>query len=159
MKKGFTLIEVLLTIAIFSLLIYLASSSLIKIQNSSLLNDNLWQAGSILRETQSRAVSGEATESSHFRFGVLFNQDFYQEFTTLSDFAGRRQIYDLTNNLPSALAFVDFNLPDTCLQANDCIIFSAIEGTPSSDGSISLENQADNEKQTIFINEEGKVSF
>ena len=159
MERGFTIIEVLLAIGIFSLLIYLASSSLMKIQKSSLLNDNLWQAGSILRETQSRAASGEAVESSHFRLGVLFNRDFYQEFATLSDFAGRRQIYDLINNLPSTLTFVDFNLPDTCLQPNDCIIFSAIEGNPSSSGSISLENQAGKEKKTIFINEEGKVNF
>ena len=158
-RVGFTLIEILLTMGIFSLLIYLASSSLMKIQKSRLLNDKLWQTASIIRETQSRAVSGEATESSHFRFGVLFDQDFYQEFATLSDFAGRLQIYDLINDLPSSLRFVDFNLPDNCLQPNDCIIFSAIEGTPSANGSISLENQVDKEKKTIYINQQGKVNF
>jgi len=158
-RAGFTLIEVLITMAIFSILVYLASASFIKIQKSRLLNDNLWQIASILRQAQSKAVAGEAVNNDHLYFGVVFTEDNYQEFATLTDFANRQSAYDLTTDLPGRLIFTGFNLPDTCLQPNDCIIFSPIEGIPSADASIILENQVDGERKTIFINEEGKVSF
>ena len=159
LSNGFTLIEVLLTMGIFSLLVYLASVSFIKIQKSHLLTDTLWQITTILRQAQSKSVSGEAVENSHLHFGVLFSESYYQEFATLTDFANRQSVYDLTTDLPGRLIFTDFNLPDTCLQLNDCIIFSPIEGTSSTNASVSLKNQADGEKKTLFINEEGRVNF
>jgi prepilin-type N-terminal cleavage/methylation domain-containing protein len=159
MKKGFTLIEVIIAMAIFSLLFYLASVSYYRMQKARLLDDQLWQIASILRQQQNKSTSGEVVENSQLRFGVLFADDYYQEFATLSDFNNREESYDLINDLPAKFAFVTFNLPDTCLQANDCIFFSSIEGTPSAIGTIVLENQKDGESQAISINEQGKVSF
>ena len=159
MKKGFTLIEALLTMGIFSLLFYLASSSFIQIQKSHLLKDSLWQLVSIIRQTQSKSASGEVLNHSHLRFGILFREDYYQEFTTTTDYTNRQQVYDLVTDLPNKLCFIDFNLPDTCIQSGDCIIFSSIEGMPSASASISLENKVSGEKKTIFINEQGKVSY
>lgn len=158
-QKGLTLIEMLLAVGIFSLLFYLSSVSFVKIQRSHLLSDNTWQVGAIIREAQSRALSGEAIGDDHLYFGVLFNENSYQEFATLSDFSNREQIYDLTTDLPSSLHFFSFNLPDNCLGSKDCLIFSPIEGTPSASGSIILEDLIDGDKKTIVINQEGKVSF
>jgi len=158
-KKGFTLMEFIVVIAIFSLLAYLASVSFVKMQKSRLLKDNVWKISSVLRQAQSKAVSGEGINGSHLRFGVLFNDDYYQEFASLTDFSNRQTDYDFVTDLPSSLIFTDFNLPDTCLIANDCIIFSPIEGSPSASGNIKLENQVDSEKKTIEINEQGKVNF
>lgn len=158
-QGGLTLIEMLLAVGIFSLLFYLSSVSFVRIQRSRLLSDNAWQVGAIIREAQSRALSGEAIGDDHLYFGVLFKENSYQEFATLSDFSNREQIYDLTTNLPSSLHFLNFNLPDNCLGSKDCLIFSPIEGTPSASASIILEDLTDGDKKTILINQEGKVSF
>jgi len=159
MKKGFTLIELIIVMAIFSLLIYLTSTSFIQIQKSRFLNDNVWQISVILRQAQNKAISGKSIAGDHLRFGVLFSENYYQEFATLTDFANRDESYDLITNLPLKLHFIDFNLPDICLQSNDCIIFSSIEGISLANGSISLENKVDEKKKKISINQEGKVSF
>ncbi|PIS09011.1 hypothetical protein COT75_04080 [Candidatus Beckwithbacteria bacterium CG10_big_fil_rev_8_21_14_0_10_34_10] len=158
-KKGFTVTEIMVVVAIFSLLIYLSSAAYIRIQKSRLLNDNLWQTSSVVRQAQNKAVSGLEEADTPLRFGVVFEADSYQEFATGSNFAARIESFDLVTNLPFPLVFTNFNLPDTCYQANDCLIFSVASGRPASSGSVSLENPRDGSSRTFFINEEGKVSY
>lgn len=158
-QQGVSVIEALLAVAIFSLLVYLASISFIQIQQSHLINDNLWQIASVIRENQSRAASAEGTGGNQFRFGVVFTQDSYQEFATLTNYAVRELTYDFTNDLPSSLAFSDFNLPNDCLQSHDCLIFSVVEATLSASGTISLENLKTGEKKGLSINAQGQVNF
>lgn len=159
MKAGFTLIETTLVLAIFSLLVYLSSASFIQMQKARLLTDNLWQVVSVLRQSQSQAAAGEASGSGRLRFGVLFGRNFYQEFTSLTDYGARNTSFDFTTNLPERLEFTDFNLPGSCVIPNDCIIFSGLEGTPSAGGSISLTRPKDNSKKTVYINQQGGVSY
>jgi len=159
LRQGATLLELVVALGIFSLLFYLALASLTKIQQSHLLADNLWQTASILRRAQSRAMSGEENNDQPLNFGVLFTADYYQEFATSSDYSHRETDFDWQTDLPSALVFEDFNLPDSCLAAADCLLFSAIEGTPSAAGQISLKNSSSGEKETIFINQLGRVDF
>lgn len=158
-NRAFTLIEVLLTAGLFSLLFYLASVFFSQIQKSRLLDDNLWQIAAVLRQAQNNAASGEGVNNSHFRFGILFSENYYQEFATLSDYSNRDQNYDLSTTLPSSLRFSAVSLPDNCLQPNDCLIFFPISATPSASGQVSLEEIASARKRTIYINEQGQVSF
>ena len=159
MKKGFTLIETTVSLAIFSLLFYLASSSYSWMQKSRLLDDQLWQIASVLRQQQNKSASGEEAGNQQLSFGVVFRANSYQEFATLIDFNSRETSYDLDNLLADRLVFINFNLPNTCLQPNDCIIFSPIEATSSANGTVVLENEVDSKRRTIIINQQGKVSF
>ncbi|MFC1711709.1 Tfp pilus assembly protein FimT/FimU [Patescibacteria group bacterium] len=158
-KKGLTLIEIVLTIGIFSLVLYFVSVSFIKVQRGNILSDNTWQITAILREAQNRSFSGEAIGEDQLHFGVLFSQNSYREFATTSNYAARDLDFDVLNNLASILEFTNINLPDNCLQPNDCIIFSPIVGTPSASGSIHLRNKVDQAIKKISINSQGKVSF
>ena len=158
-QQGVSVIETLLAVAIFSLLVYLASASFIQVQQSHLINDNLWQIASVIRENQSKAASAEGTGGNQLRFGIVFTQDSYQEFATLTNYANRELTYDFTNDLPSSFVFSDFSLPNDCFQPHDCLIFSVVEATLSASGTISLENLKTGEKKGLSINTQGQVNF
>lgn len=162
MKKilsGFTLIEIVVVTAIIFVLFALAVISFNQIQRSHLLNDNVQQIVSLLRQSQSQAASGEAIGEDQLYFGIVFTNDSYTEFKTLTDFSNRETDYDLTTDLADSLDFININLPDNCLGIDDCVLFSPIDGTPSASGNISLTSQTDGAVKTIYINEQGKVSF
>lgn len=162
MKKissGFTLIEVIVVTAIVFVLFSLSAVSFSQLQKSHLLNDQAWQIITLLRQSQSQAVSGEAIDDDHLYFGIVFTNNSYLEFKTITDFNSRETEYDLTTELSDKLSLININLPNNCLAVNDCILFSPIEGTPSASGSFSLTNQADGAVKTIYINDQGKVSF
>ncbi len=159
MNKGFTFIEMTVVLAICSLLFYLASASFIKLQQGRLLKDYLEQVIAVIRRAQSKVASGESLGESHLEFGVLFAPGYYQEFATLSDYANREVAFDLVTELPRELEFTDLNLPDTCLVVGDCLIYSALEATPSAGGSFILRNQSNGDFKTVFVNALGKVEF
>ena len=157
--RGFTLIELLLTMGIFSVIFLLSSVSFVKIQKSYLLSDNIWQLAAVLRRAQSQAAAGKAINSNRLKFGVLVKAGSYQEFATLTDFNNREESYDLITNLPQNLEFVDLNLPDNCLGANDCLIFASLTGTTSANASIGLKQKNSDSQKVIHISQEGNVYF
>jgi len=156
-KQGYTLIEVLLTIALFALLFYLASASYLQIQKSTLLNDYTEEVVSVVRQMQSRASDGESKDDQQLKFGVAFSADSYLIFATATDFAQRESEFNFTKTIPSSLIFKNYQLPDNCFQENDCVIFSSIQGLPSGEGSIVLENQNSSQHNRIFINNQGGI--
>lgn len=158
-KVGAALLEVVVATGIFALIFYLTIVAFVRIQRARLLADNAWRLVAVLRETQSRAASGEAVGDDYLSFGVLFTDDYYQEFATLTDYSNRQTDYDLVTNLSDKLEFINFNLPDNCLGLNDCIIFSPIEGVPATNGNISLRYIPENNIRIININNQGQVSF
>lgn len=158
-SSGFTLMEIAVVAGIFSFLVYLASVSFINLQKSRLLSDYLWQIVSTLRQAQSRAASAGTVNEQYLRFGIFFNQNSYQEFSTTTDYSGRQTEADFMTVLPSGLVFVNVNLPDQCLAPHDCIFFSAPEGKPSANGSLILRNEVSGEQKMISINEQGGIAF
>lgn len=158
-KKGFTLIELSTTIGIFLILFCLAAVSFFNLQKAGLLKDNLWQIAATLRQAQNRTASASSINEIHLRYGILFTSTSYDEFATTTNYLDRQQDADLQITLPSSLSFTNLNLPDNCLQAHDCIIFSTLNGIPSAAGSVTLKNNLDQEQKTISINNEGKINF
>jgi prepilin-type N-terminal cleavage/methylation domain-containing protein len=158
-NQGFSLIELIVSIAIIFVIIYLSSVSFIRLQRSSLLSDSLWQAVSVLRQMQNRALAGESFVDDHLKFGVIFNEAGYQEFATFSDYANRRTFYDFDYTLPEKVVFTYFDMPDTCVVPNDCVIFQSLTGTASAEGNIRLFNQTDGASKRININTQGRVSY
>jgi prepilin-type N-terminal cleavage/methylation domain-containing protein len=158
-RKGFSAIELLVGMGIFSLLLYLSSVFYSRIQRNHLFSDNIWQLAAILREAQNKAASGIVSDDNHLRYGIVFTTSNYREFATVGNFNERDQGYDLVTALPTDLQFTNLSLPNTCLQNNDCIIFSTANGTPSARGQITIEDTTQNISKVISINEEGKVSY
>ncbi len=159
MKKGFSIIEMMVVLAIFFLLFSLATIAFSRLQQKSLLDESLQQLVSVIRKTQNKAQSGEALNNQHLKFGIIFNANSYQEFATFTDFNQRQPDYDLLNLLPEILNFTDFDLPDTCLVSHDCLIYLPVQATPSARGSVALENPNSLEKKTIYINDLGQISY
>lgn len=158
-ETGFSIIEMMLVLAIFFLLFYLAAVSFNKLQQKSLFQENLQQIVSVIRKTQNKAQGGESLNNQHLKFGIIFNANSYQEFATFTDFNQRQTDYDLINLLPETLNFTSLNLPDTCLAPHDCLLYAPIEATPSAAASLVLQNPGSLEKETIYINHLGQVSY
>lgn len=158
-QTGFTLPEVIIGLAVISLLIYYSTAAFIRMQTSRLLTDNVWQVVSVLRQLQVKTSSGEASNDQHLKFGVFFTTTGFREFRTLSDYASREQAFDFVNSLPLTLRFTEFVLPNTCQTANDCVIFESALGIPSGSGRVSLENTTTTEKRVIQINSQGAINY
>jgi Tfp pilus assembly protein FimT len=157
MKKGMTLVEAVVAMAIFLLVFYLASASFVQFYKKGGLENYLEQTTATLREAQARASAGESENDNLLYFGVLFEEDSFQQFATLSDYNNRVVSWDFSTDLDEKLSFSNISLPDSCVEANDCILFFPIEATTSASGSVTIENQS-GESKTININTQGRIN-
>lgn len=158
-NKGLSIIETLIGAGIFSILLYLSALFYGRVQRGQLLTDNLWQLTAIIREAQHKSSSGKASGDNHLSFGVVFTGNGYQEFATTTNFISRDTAFDLSTNLPQGIRFLNINMPNNCVNNNDCILFNPMTGTPSAIGAVTMLEDSSGNSKRININQEGKVSF
>jgi len=152
-QKGFTLVEVIVAMTIFSLLAGLLSISMINTQPRASLNSTIVSLTSDIKHQQLKAISGEIKDDSTFPYGIHFESNSY----TL--FAGNTfQSSDPTNftvNLENNLSFINITFPGSSL------VFSQNTGdvsgfTPGSN-TITLHNSVTNEQKMLTVNRFGSV--
>lgn len=144
-KKGFTLIEVLLTVAIMAILAVIAVVSLNGKKNSNDLSSTASEVTALLREAQSRAVTQvqDASWGIHFSNATAtapFYALFYSSYgpTTTVDYY----------RLPSDVAYVSSTLP---VGESLDVIFSQISGMASASTTIGFYNIAQSSLPSISI--------
>lgn len=141
-SKGITLFEVIITIAIFTLLIAFLSSSVIDFYQEREFNVHFKSIVQSLRRAQLQSIAGERESSFGLYFGtnhyILFKGDSY----TVRDVA-----FDEVFELPS----------DFLISGISEIVFSKIKGLPSDAGDIVLSSG--NRSGTISINEMGMINY
>jgi len=157
LNTGSTLIETIITMAIFFLIFAMSVAAFINFQKKGQLEDYLRQITATLRETRAKASAGNVQGEDVLYFGVVFEEDSFLQFATPNNFANKIDEQDLETDLPGGLSFDSINMPNDCIETNDCIVFSAIEASASGSGSVIIQSK-DGEERTININSLGKVS-
>lgn len=158
MRKGLTLIEVLITVAVIAIIAPLAISSLFNYRRLQDLDSDVRSAVAFLRDAQQRAI----TQEQEMPWGVHFENpstgsDFYQLFQGDSFVAGTA----LTKAVLRSP--VDFQAPGSGAFLD--VVFSQLTGTPTSTKIVTLKLAAadcvadPNSCQTITINPNGSITY
>lgn len=145
--KGFTLIEIVIVMAIFAMIITLSSVSLLTSQRQSLVSSTVDTFIADARHQQVRAMTSDSNGNS---FGIYFSSDgkSYTLFTGTSYTAGDSSNYQVT--IPSSVSISAALLPIT-------IVFNQKDGTIGSATSIKFSNNYGPENKTIHFNTLGVI--
>jgi len=140
--RGITLFEVIITIAIFTLLIAFLSPSTLDFYQEREFDVHFKSIVQSLRRAQLQSMAGEKESS----FGFYFGTNYYILFKGNS-YARRDVVFDELFELPA----------DFLISGISEIVFSKIKGLPSDTGDIVLTSG--NRSGTISINEMGMINY
>lgn len=154
-RRGFTLVEILVIIAITVILIGLAIPSYRFFQKESDLTNNTEEIINTLRLAQNKTLASEGAS----QYGVYFDQTTSPNQYTLfkgADYALRDSSFDEIHNLPKSVEISEVNLNG----GGSEIIFDRISGTTSQFGYLSIRLVDDPTKiRTIYVVNSGKVDL
>ena len=140
--KGITLFEVIITIAIFTLLIAFLSPSVFDFYQEREFDVHFKSIVQSLRRAQLQSMAGEKESS----FGLYFGTNYYILFKGDS-YSKRDSAFDEVFELPA----------DFLISGISEIVFSKIKGLPSEVGDIVLISG--NRSGTISINKMGMINY
>ncbi|HEY5695319.1 MAG TPA: prepilin-type N-terminal cleavage/methylation domain-containing protein [Candidatus Saccharimonadales bacterium] len=143
-KRGFTLIEVLLSVGVITLIAGITIPVYLAYANRNDLTEIQYAAASGLRRaaTYSRAMNSDS------QWGVAVANNAMTLFKGDS-YSGRDTTYDESTPLPSTITVSGLTE----------IIFAKRTGLPNIIGTITLHSNAVNESKQITINGKGVVSY
>lgn len=155
-RNAFTLVELLMVLSITILISVIAATSLFGVRNQSSLTNTKDEIGVLLREAQSRSISGidGAAWGVHFD-NTNPNDPFYALFSGAYSTRTRVVIYPL----PPGIIFDPTTLASG---ATLDIIFAQISGLPSTSTAITLDRAPSGVSSlsaTVRINPSGLVSY
>jgi prepilin-type N-terminal cleavage/methylation domain-containing protein len=142
---GFTLIELIIVIALIGLLVLLAIPFYQSLQLKADLNQVGEKLASDLRRQQTYATSGKGVSA----WGVRFNADSYTLFKGIS-FSLRDPAVDEIVNLPSSVRLF-FPMSE--------VVFGTPLGNASVSGQLILTNLVNNQTLTVDIFSQGLVQL
>ncbi|MBD3330435.1 prepilin-type N-terminal cleavage/methylation domain-containing protein [Candidatus Peregrinibacteria bacterium] len=150
-KKGFTLIELIITTAVLVVLISLVFAAQSRVLANTYLDSNTDQIKQTLWLAQTKSQSGLNNSS----WGVNFDNTL-SEFTIFKgeSYSTRDSSFDITTPLPSSLNFSSISLN----QGGNSVIFTQYSGETDNYGSITLSN-SENIYNIIQINSKGLISI
>lgn len=146
-RSGFTLVEMLLTVSIFSLLFGFATINLTGSQQRASINTTIQTIISDLKNQQIRAMVGDVGDGSDVGpYGLHFDEDQYVLFFG--------ETYSSTDSANFEIPLSE-NIEFTTLTD---IIFSEKEGELSSPSSITIRDKNVGQEKTIQLNRYGVVT-
>ena len=154
-KKGFTTIELLISITVFGLLSALVINSLFPVKNKISLDTTISLLTTDLKSQQLKAMTGN-TEGrvSHDAYGVYFQQDRYTLFHGLSYNDSDPSNYTVA--LDNGVEFSLINFP------GEQIVFSPVSGEFNGydplKNTLTIQNKLGNEQRNLVINRYGVVT-
>lgn len=154
-KRGFTLVELVITIALFAIIAVVGGVSLFGTQRKSTLTGTVQQIAALLREAQSDAMAGEQGTAWGVHFeNATATAPFYSLFA--SSTYSPQAIVGGYYRLPASVGYATSSLP---AGAAVNITFSPITGTASASTSITLYSLGSAAfSSTISIASSGAVS-
>ncbi|MBI4117666.1 MAG: type II secretion system protein [Parcubacteria group bacterium] len=148
-RQGFTLVELLLTMAIMGILVLLLGSFFVSRFKATDHRTTVWEMVDAVRRAQTHAMNGLGNNS----WGVHFESAQYVLFKGSS--------YNLSD--PENIAFPLANLLSVSVISlnggGSDVIFSKASGTTTQYGTITVLNSNDSTTKSIFINAAGRVNY
>lgn len=139
MNKGFTLIESILVVAVFSLLVFITAPVYQSFQNNTELINVKRQSEELLNKARSYSISGKNDSS----WGLKINEDNFILFQG-DDYQNRNQ--DVDFNIDFSTAVIRHGINE--------IVFNKISGTTTATGTITFQS-LNNRHKSLFINQNG----
>jgi len=151
---GFTIIELLTTIAILVILIAISVSSFLFFQKESDLNSSSEEIINALRRAQNKTLASEGNS----QYGVYFDTSVSPRRYTLFkgiDYSSRDSSFDEVHKLSKNIEIYEINL-----SGENEVVFARITGAafPSGDISLRLETNP-TETKTIYIEGSGLIGM
>ena len=143
MKRGFTLIESLLSVALLALIAFIAAP----VYQSFQVRNNLTVTQSHIVDTLRRAQQLSLASEGDIESGIRIETNSIILFRGIN-YATRDILFDEVSEIPSSIIPSGINE----------ITFTKLKGLPSLTGVITL-NSSMNETKTITINEKGVFTF
>lgn len=137
-QKGFTLIEIILIIALFALIIGLTAPYIWTYMARQQLAVAAEDVVSNLRRAQNKAIINQ----ENTKWGVYFYHDYYAII-----------------QYPSETVSENFLLPDNLYVSDNNIIFHKLTGKLDDDAAITVTHSGINEQKIIILNEEGNIQI
>jgi|GEM_PF-406107 len=135
-SKGFTLIELVIVIAIFAVIAAVSIPQFDILKKKTELNSAVQEFASVVRLAQIKTLSDEST----VQYGVYINNSGTHSYTLYqgSSYAGRDQSKDKVYYLPSSVEFYSVDLALSSGQPKSEITFNRVSGTSQESGSVSF---------------------
>ena len=152
LDRGFTLLEVILVIAILAIISTISFSYLGGFKTSSELDETAGQIVGKLREAQSKAMTGEDGKKWGVHFDNAGSDSSYDFFSTTNSYASGSAIVE-TIYLTHLAQGVTFSMP-AAGQSVD-VIFSKITGVPAVAQNVVISLQ--NSTKTIIVETSGRI--
>ncbi len=154
LNNGFTLIELIVSIGVFTLLMGFSSIAYLNIQKNSDLANQATQLVSSIRQAQALAISGQTIDNlTNTQVGIHFEEDSYTIF--FGPNYDPANVSNITTNLSNQID-ISYNLPS----ANLLFIaqIGEVNNFDPEKNSITITHQ-DDQFKTININRLGVVNF
>ena len=149
-KKGFTLVELLVILAIMIILVAIAIPNLRFFQRESDLNNSAEEIINTLRLAQNKTIASEGASSWGVFFATSTSPHQYVLFQG-SDYLSRATSSDEVRKLPKTIVISEINLG-----GENEVVFIRITGTAQQSGSITLSLAGDPTKtRTIYVESSG----
>lgn len=153
-KKGFTLIEIIIVLAIVAILMGLASPVFRIFQKESDLNNSAEAIVNTLRLSQSKTLASEGAAQYGIYFSTSTSPHQYILFKG-TDYASRDTAFDEVRQLPG-----NAEISSITFGGGYEIVFDRLNGNSLQEGNLVLRLASDQAKQkTIYIEKAGTVSF
>ncbi len=149
-SNGFTLIELILVMGIFSVLVAISTISLVNIQHKTSLSANVSIFNADLKQQQLKAMVGEGDSATT----TIYKRGIYMQASNYTLFRGSSYVAGDANNFSVSLS------PNTQFTApNTSIIFEKGSGDVTGGATaIVLRDTLDNSQKTISVNKYGVVT-
>jgi len=148
-KKGFTLVELLVAIAIMVLMISIGVVTFVSSKNASNLNSYTDGIISSLEQARGNALSGKGGSS----YGIKFTTN----TLTHTLFTGSTYSSSATTNVVTQIG-TGYTLTTNLTGSSNTIVFSRLTGVPSATGTITLLQQATSKSKIITIGTQGNIT-
>lgn len=145
MKKGFTLVELLITIAVLVVILVISAAVFYNLTKKTDLDASRDNIISTLNTARNKTIASE--EAS--QYGVYFDTTSSPNRYILRDTS-----FDEIHDLPSAIEIsnISFN------GGGDEVVFKLLDGNTDNYGSITIKHLTTNETRTIYIYSSGEIS-
>jgi len=151
-EKGFTFTQVLIIIAILSILTTISVLSFRYIQKESDLNNNAEEIKNSLKLAQNKTLASEGAS----QYGVYFDNSSSPHKYTLfqgSSYSSRNSLLDEIGSLSQTVEIYELDF-----SGGQEVVFDRLVGTTSQPGNVSLRLKSDTSKiRGIYIDGSGKV--